>query len=189
MRWTVHGERALYSSPWVNLHLSDVELPDGHRFEHHVVRMPHPAVGTVVHDRGRGVLLLYRHRFISDVWSWEIPAGRVEAGESWEQAAGRETLEETGWAPRGLRELTAYRYAIGTCDGTFALYFADGADPVGAPTDPAESERVVWVPVEEVRSLIARGEVVDGLSLSALLWCFTFGLFEGASVHGPPEGP
>ena len=48
-RWTVHGEHALYSSEWVNLRLVDVELPDGARFAHHVVRLPHPAVGTIVH--------------------------------------------------------------------------------------------------------------------------------------------
>ena len=99
MRWTVHGERAIYSSAWVNLHLVDVEIPDGPRFEHHVVRMPFPAVGTVVHEADRGVLLLYRHRFITDTWGWEIPAGRAEEGESLEEAARRECLEETGWEP------------------------------------------------------------------------------------------
>ena len=48
-------------------------------------------------DPARGVLALWRHRFITDTWGWEIPAGRLEAGETAEQAARRETLEETGW--------------------------------------------------------------------------------------------
>ena len=81
MKWTVHGERLLYESPWVELELVDVELPDGQRFEHHVVRMPNKAAGAVVHDRDRGVLLLWRHRFITDAWGWEIPAGRIDPGE------------------------------------------------------------------------------------------------------------
>ena len=71
MRWTVHGERTLYDSDWVGLGLVDVEVPGGSRFDHHVVRLPHGAVGTVVHDRTRGVLLLWRHRFITDTWGWE----------------------------------------------------------------------------------------------------------------------
>src|SRR3954471_942604 len=37
--WQVHGERSLYDSEWVRLSLVDVELPDGQRFEHHVVSM------------------------------------------------------------------------------------------------------------------------------------------------------
>ncbi len=38
MRWTDHGERQIYSNPWVNLWLVDVQQPDGHRWEHHVFR-------------------------------------------------------------------------------------------------------------------------------------------------------
>lgn len=178
MRWTVHGERAIYNSPWVNLHLVDVEIPDGPRFEHHVVRMPFPAVGTVVHDPDRGLLLLYRHRFITDTWGWELPAGRAEEGESLEEAARRECLEETGWAARDLEHLVTYRYAHGVSDGRFALFLARGATYVGEPTDPAEAERVEWVPLAEVRRLVAAGDVPDGLSLTALLWVLAFGLLE-----------
>jgi hypothetical protein len=39
LRTKVYGERVLYDSPWVRLALVDVEPPDGHRFEHHVVRL------------------------------------------------------------------------------------------------------------------------------------------------------
>ena len=78
MEWTVHGERSVYESEWMNLSLVDVELPSGKRFEHHVLRMPCDAAGVVVDDPDRGVLLLWRHRFISDTWGWEVPgrAGR-----------------------------------------------------------------------------------------------------------------
>ena len=82
MRWTVHGERSLYDSEWMSLAMVDVELPSGARFEHHVLRMPAHAAGVVVDDRERGVLLLWRHRFITDTWGWEVPAGRVDAGEA-----------------------------------------------------------------------------------------------------------
>ena len=71
MKWTVHGERMIYESPWVSLALADIEIPGGERFEHHVIRMPAEAAGTVVHDPDRGVLLLWRHRFTTDTWGWE----------------------------------------------------------------------------------------------------------------------
>ena len=91
MRWTVHGERELYDSEWMRLVVVDVEIPGVGRFDHHVVRYPQPASGTVVHDPVRGVLLLWRHRFITDTWGWEIPAGRIEAGETPKDAAARDT--------------------------------------------------------------------------------------------------
>ena len=169
MRWTVHGERAVYDSNWMRLVLADVELPDGVRFDHHVVRYPRAASGVAMRDK-RGVLLLWRHRFITDSWGWEIPAGGLEAGETPEAAAEREAVEETGWRPGPLRRLGSYHPSNGTSDQVFHVFVADGATQVGAPVDLHESDRIDWVPVDEVRKLIADGQIGDGLSLTTLLW-------------------
>ena len=178
MRWTVHGERTLYDSEWVRLALVDVEIPGegGRRFEHHVLRMPQPASGVVVHDADRGVLLLWRHRFVTDTWGWEVPAGRAEAGETPRQAAEREVVEETGWRPGPLRELATYHPNNGMSDLTFHLFIADGAQYLGPPTDPSESERIEWMPLPAVRERVRNGEVRDGLSLTALSMALLFEL-------------
>lgn len=175
MRWLVHGERALYGSDWVGLSLVDVEIPGVRRFEHHVVRVPSHAAGTVVHDAARGVLLLWRHRFITDTWGWEIPAGRLEPGETPEQAAAREVLEETGWRPHALEHLTSYHPTNGLSDQRFHLFMARGADHEGDPADETESERIEWVPVEKVAELAREGSIGDGLSLTAILYALSFG--------------
>jgi 8-oxo-dGTP pyrophosphatase MutT (NUDIX family) len=176
MRWTVHGERSLYDSEWVCLHLADIELPGGERFEHHLIRAPMPAAGVVVREVDRGVLLLWRHRFITDSWGWEIPAGRVEPGESVEAAAAREVLEETGWQPGPLQPLAAYHPTNGLSDQTFHLFLADGATEVGPPVDAHEAERIAWVPVPRLIDGLRAGAVRDGMSLTALCWCLAFGL-------------
>ena len=170
MEWTVHGERRIYDSEWMRLALVDVELPSGARFEHHVLRMPAQASGVVVDDPARGVLLLWRHRFITDTWGWELPAGRVDAGETPIEAGARETLEETGWQPGPLEPMISYFPHNGTSDMTFNLYVATSASHVGEPADPDESERVEWVSWETIRSEIAAGRVRDGMSLTGLLY-------------------
>jgi 8-oxo-dGTP pyrophosphatase MutT (NUDIX family) len=175
MRWTVHGERNVYDSEWVRLVLTDIEIPGGERFEHHVVRMPRKAAGTIVHDPERGVLLLWRHRFITDTWGWEIPAGAIEPDETPAAAAVRETIEETGWEPTGLRALTQYHPTNGLSDQTFHVFMAAGATHVGEPTDAGEAERIEWVPVPELRRLVAGGEMLDGLSLTGVCYAFAFG--------------
>src|SRR5437868_1572398 len=175
MRWRVHGERSLYESPWVNLRLVDVEIPDHERFEHHVIRVDYPASGTVVFDPDRGVLLLWRHRFITDTWGWEIPAGGMNPGEKPEAAAARETLEETGWRPGPLRPLVHFHPTNGLSDQTFHTFVADGASHVGDPTDAGESERIEWVPVDELRRILRAGEMTDGLSLTAVAYALAFG--------------
>ena len=176
MRWTVHGERTLYSSEWIRLAMVDVEVPGGPRFEHHVVRMPRKAAGAVVTDPDRGVLLLWRHRFITDTWGWEIPAGQMDEGESPEEAVRREVLEETGWAPGAVREMLAYNPTNGISDQRFHLFLAEGASYVGEPTDPGESERVEWLPPAEVRRIVREGEMPDGLSLTAVLYALAHDL-------------
>lgn len=173
-RWRVHGEHALYSSHWIDLRLVDVELPDGDRFPHHVVRMHRDAVGVVAFDPGRGILLIHRHRFITDTWGWEIPAGAVDEGEALEEAAIRETLEETGWRPGALREIGWSYPSNGLMDQRFCFFAADGAT-FEHEHDSPEVERVEWKPVEEVRRLLATNELRDGLSVSALALAFAKG--------------
>jgi 8-oxo-dGTP pyrophosphatase MutT (NUDIX family) len=168
MQWTVHGERVIYDSQWVRLSLADVEVPGGSRFDHHVIRAPRGAAGVVVTNDDSEVLMLWRHRFITDSWGWEIPAGAVDGVESVETAARREVLEETGWEIEALTPLVDYHPMNGISDQVFSLFHAHGAEYRHPPTDASESERVEWVPFETVRRAVAAGEVRDGLSLTAL---------------------
>lgn len=170
----MHGERSLYESGWVSLSLVDVEVPGLRRFEHHVVRSPRPAAGVVVADPERGVLLLWRHRFITGSWGWELPAGGVDASETVEQGAAREVLEETGWRPGPLTLMQVNHPMNGLSDTTFHLFLARSAVRVGDPTDPSESERVEWLTPDRVREVVRAGEVTDGLSLGGLLWWLAF---------------
>jgi 8-oxo-dGDP phosphatase len=169
MEWTIHGRRALYESLWVSLELVDIELPDGRRFEQHVVRMARPVAAVVAVDERDRVLMMWRHRHVTDTWGWEIPAGRVEEGESPIEAAVRETEEETGWRPGPLRPLVVAQPSNGTVDSRHHLFRADGAERIGPPTDITEAERIAWVPLAEVRSLISAGEIVNGTTLIGLL--------------------
>jgi 8-oxo-dGTP pyrophosphatase MutT (NUDIX family) len=166
----VHGERSLYESDWVNLRLADVELPGGRRVEYHVVRHPRAAVSAVVFDSARGVLMLWRHRFITDTWGWEVPAGGIDDGETPEDAAAREALEETGWRPGPLRALGAYYPSNGRSDERFHVFVAEGAEYEGEPSDTSEAERIAWVSLAELREHIAAGRVRDGFSLTSVLW-------------------
>lgn len=175
MRWIVHGERDIYESPWVHLTMADVEVPGHRRFEHHVMRQVHPAAGVIVVNDNDEVLLLWRHRFISDTWGWEIPAGGADDGESIDDTARREVLEETGWEPGPLTELITYHPINGLSDQTFTVYLGRGATHRGDPTDDTESERIEWVPISRVRQAVRDGEIVDGLSLTGLAYAFAIG--------------
>ena len=169
MPWTVHGRRTLYDSPWMSLDLIDVEQPDGQRYEQHVARMARPVAATVITSGGR-VLLMWRYRHITDTWGWEIPSGRIESGETPEQAAAREAEEETGWRPGKLHLITASQPSNGSVDAVHYLFWALTAEHMGPPADCTEAERIEWIPISDIRDLIAKGEIVSGPTLIGLLY-------------------
>lgn len=174
-RWIDRGDTVIYDSPWVRLVTTDVVLPDGTRIDHHVVRMERPAAGTIV-IRDDEVLLMWRHRFITDSWGWEIPAGGADRGEDLAEAARREALEETGWEPQTVTPLCRFHPANGLLDQSFHIFVTTDAVHRGAPTDPNEAARIAWVAVDEVRRLLLGGEITDGLSFGALTYAFTAGV-------------
>jgi ADP-ribose pyrophosphatase YjhB (NUDIX family) len=67
-----------------------------------------PCVGAVVHD-GAGRLLLIRRGHAPRAGAWSLPGGRVEPGETIEQAVEREVREETGLAVRAGKEVGRVR--------------------------------------------------------------------------------
>lgn len=87
--------------------------------------------------------MMWRHRFITDSWAWELPMGLVEDGESPEQAAAREVLEETGWRPGPIKPLIYAEPANGITDSQHHVFRVDGATYAGPPTEKNESDQAV----------------------------------------------
>ncbi|GAA2134319.1 NUDIX hydrolase [Streptomyces synnematoformans] len=169
MRWKTFGERRIYTNQWLNVDLVDVQQPDGRRWEHHVLRLRHLAVVTVVGEHS-DVLMLWRHRFITDTWAWELPMGLIEDGETPEEAAVREVTEETGWRPSAMKPMIYAEPANGITDSQHHVFRADGATYEGAPSEKNETDRVEWVPLDRIRGMIDRQEIVSSGSLVGLLY-------------------
>jgi 8-oxo-dGTP pyrophosphatase MutT (NUDIX family) len=170
MRWTVRGERDLYRDQWVHVVAADVELPDGRHLDHRIIRTAAPGAGIVIVD-GQRVLLMWRHRFITDTYGWEIPHGSIRAGERPADAAAREAEEETGWRPGlPIRPLVYSQPSPGLMTSEHHIFRADSATYTGPPTDAFESDRIEWIPLRDIRSLIDKRHIVAGTTLVALLY-------------------
>jgi hypothetical protein len=65
--WKTLGEKPVVRTPWFQVGLADVELPDGRRIDHYLFRLP-PVVLTAMQDDQDRVLLILRYRFIPDTW-------------------------------------------------------------------------------------------------------------------------
>ena len=99
--------------------------------------------------------------------------GKIEEGEPPAHAAAREFEEETGWRAGPLRHLMDVQPTPGLSNSVHHIYRASEAAHVGSPTDATEAARVAWVPLAQVPSLIAKGDVTSGSTLAALLYVFS----------------
>ncbi len=167
-QWRVLGRRPIYSSRWIDLSLTEVELPSGRRFEHHTVTLPPAAVAVVLDPAQEHVLLSWRHRFVSDTWNYELPGGLVEDGEDPEATIRREILEETGHEVGAVVHVATFEPMIGMVTSPHHVFLARGARLVTAPAEEDEGQ-FEWVPLAAVRGLIADGKVRNSGSLVGLL--------------------
>ncbi|WP_256789973.1 NUDIX hydrolase [Frankia sp. AvcI1] len=168
MKWRVHQERTVFQTPWITLAFLAVEQPDGQRAEYHVVRLRNVAI-TALLDESRRVLMLWRHRFVTDTWGWELPMGLVEDGEEPVDAAARELEEETGWRPGPLRPLIYAQPANGITDAQHFVFRADSATFTGPPTELNESDRIEWIPLDEIGELIRQRKIVSSATLVGVM--------------------
>jgi 8-oxo-dGTP pyrophosphatase MutT (NUDIX family) len=171
MEWKVGPQEKLYRDDWLDIRIADVELPDGKHIQHRLVRTS-PGAGVVVVDRDQQVLLLWRHRFITETWGWEIPIGKIEGNEDPVDAAARECEEETGWRPGPLRHLIDVRPTPGLSTSRHHIFRADVATYIGE-ADMCETDRVEWRPLADVRMLIEKAEITSGTTIAALLYVLT----------------
>ncbi len=188
MQWKVISERPLYQDEWLDIRIADIELPDGRHLAHRSIRTPAGAGVVAVSKDGR-VLLIWRHRYITGTWGWEIPIGKIEPGETPPEAAAREFEEETGWRPGPLRSLLTVLPTPGLSTSTHHIYRADSATHVGKPADGFESERIAWMPLGDLRSLIAKGHITSGTTVRPLdigrLQVEPLGAASGTEVDAP----
>ena len=174
MQWKVNSERSLYRDEWVDVRTADVELPDGRHVDHRLIHTFASAGAVVVNGGGR-VLLLWRHRFITNTWGYEIPLGRIGPGEAPVEAAARTVEEKTGWRPGVLNALVYVQPSPGLTTSQHHIFHAIRASYEGPAVDGYASEHVEWVRLDTIHELIGKGQVVSSTTVAALLMALSRG--------------
>jgi 8-oxo-dGTP pyrophosphatase MutT (NUDIX family) len=163
----------MYASDWVNVYLDDVELPDGTHIDHHVLDFPRGSAGAVLVDNQDRTLLIWRHRYITNRWGWEVPAGWIDAGEDPKTAVLREIEEETGYRAGHVEPMVDYFPLAGISTQHYFTYVA--SQPIHVRNGHgSETTHLEWVSLQDVPDLVRGGLVTDGPSL--LILSFFLGL-------------
>jgi 8-oxo-dGTP pyrophosphatase MutT (NUDIX family) len=137
--------------------------------EYDIDYVRHPGAAAVVAiDSSNRVCVVRQYRHGVEDFLWEIPAGKLDAGEAPEICALRELKEETGVEARRWTSLGTYIPAPGIFTEVIHLYLARDLK-IGAPSPDADEElEIKWLPLEEAAGHILRGEWNDGKTAMAL---------------------
>ncbi len=163
--WRRVSRRVAYENPWLRLYHDDVMRPDGQPGIYGVVHFRHLAIGVVPMDAQDRVLLVGQYRYTLDHYSWEIPEGGGGFDESPEAAARRELAEETGYIGGKWRELCRAELSNSVTDEVTILFVATELEPGPASPEGTEKIEMRWVPFDEVMAMIARGEILDAMTV------------------------
>jgi ADP-ribose pyrophosphatase len=172
------SSKRLYSGRIVNLDLDSVRYPDDSIGQLEMLRHPGAAAVVPFLDPPGGAdpraVLIRQFRHAVDSYIWEVPAGRLDGGESPESCAERELEEETGMRARRLERLTTIYTTPGFTDERIHLFLADGLEPGAEHREADEFMELHTLRWSQVLEMIDRGEIVDGKTLVSLLFVQTF---------------
>ncbi|HEY6972232.1 MAG TPA: NUDIX hydrolase [Candidatus Angelobacter sp.] len=156
----------------------EVEEPGGVKVQRDVVRHPGSVVVMAVDDSGthkKKLLLLERqYRYAADARLWEVPAGRIDPGESHLAAAKRELLEETGFTGTKWRRVLKFYPSPGFLDEVMHLFLARGLKKGKARPEDDERITVRFFPLQQAIKMAMSGKIIDGKTLASIFWLEKF---------------
>lgn len=175
---TLTGSERRYEGRVIHLDVDTVRFPDGSTGQLEMIRHPGAAAVVPMLDDPAApdprVLLIRQFRHAADGIIWEVPAGRLDAGETPEACARRELAEETGMRAGRLERLTTIYTTPGFTDERIHLFLAGGLEEGDHRREADEFMELRPTPWSEAMRLIERGEIVDGKTLVSLLYVQAF---------------
>ena len=127
------------------------------------IKIDHPEAAAILAFADRDHLLMVRQwRYAIGGETLEIPAGKMDPGESAEVCAGRELTEETGQRASRLLEIFSYYPAIGYANELIRIFMASGLERTSDKEDQDEISGVEMVKLDQVHDMIMSGRIRDG---------------------------
>ena len=164
---TLHSE-TVFRGRLLHVKRDRVRLPNGAEAAREYI--VHPGAVVILARFANGDVLLERqHRYALRRDFFEVPAGKLGAGEDEEACARRELLEETGYAAASWRRLATLYPCIGYSDERLVYFVAEGLQAGTPQRDDDEFLEVLRLPFAQALAWIRDGRICDAKSVAGLL--------------------
>lgn len=173
----VLSSRVGYRGPVFSVTTDEVEEPGGVRARRDVIRHSGSIVVLAVEDPGKAtrraeprILLERQYRHAAHSMMWELPAGRIDDGETALTAAKRELLEETGYSARQWKRILHFYVSPGFLDESMTIYLARGLRAGVARPEADERIAVNFFGLSEATRMALNGRIRDAKTIAGILW-------------------
>lgn len=158
--------KMLYKGKVVSLRVGEVSLDNGLRVKREAIK--HSEGVAIVPVLGESILFVEQFRIAIGRNIIEIPAGRVEKGESPEECALRELEEEIGYKAEGIVEKTAYYSSVGYTDEKVHVFIARDLKKTKSMPEPDEKITVKKIPIKQVQEMLNKSKFEDSKTIIGL---------------------
>lgn len=158
----------IYKGKILSLRKDEVTLPDGKSAVREVVE--HSGGSTVLCEKDGKILLVKQFRYPYKEITLELPAGKLNEGETLEQTAIRELEEEGGIVAGRVKKLFDVYPTPAYTNEIIRIYQAEDIKEGAVNLDEDEFLSAVWVDKKELKRMIDSGEIKDAKTLIALLY-------------------
>jgi ADP-ribose pyrophosphatase len=165
----ITSSREVYSSAVFRVTEDEASDGKGWSIKRSVVRHAGSAVMMAVDKKDR-VVLVRQYRLPAGKLLWELPAGKVDPGESPAQAAKRELIEETGLRAKKWKKLASFYPSPGFVDEKMTIFLAK--DLTQGEARPMEDERIEmrWFAKKELGEMIRKNKIQDSKTMIGFLY-------------------
>lgn len=156
----------IYQGKILSLRVDDALLPNGNPCKREIVE--HSGGACVLCVEENKVLFVRQYRYAYGESVYELPAGKLNAGEDPFLAAQRELKEETGIIAERLELLHEIYPSVGYTNERIFIYLARDITRGRAHLDEGEFLDVEWIDIESVKKMLKNGEIKDAKTVIAL---------------------
>lgn len=164
------SSKMIYDGRVVKLVVDDVSLPNGEQSKREIVKHS-GAVAIMAVTKEEKLVLVKQFRKALEKTTFEIPAGKLEAGEQPLECAIRELEEETGYRAKTIKPLYSFYTSPGFADEVVHLFWAEDLEEGVVHLDQDEFIELVEYSLEECFAAIEAKEICDAKTILAVhLW-------------------
>ncbi len=161
-------EQWVYRGKTISVRVDPVRVNNTMTTREVVVRVP--AVAVIAETNEARLVVIRQHRWAVGQTLYELPAGKVDDGESAILAAKRELLEETGYGAERWQLVTTFYPSPGYTDEKVFLYYASGLSYTETRLDEDEEiETELWTRAQ-IEQFVRSPQEVNGIALIGLQW-------------------